>query len=61
VESFYPGQGGAEAIVAALLGETNRFGKLPYTMYPSTFVQRDVMNFNLTDDGGVTYRHYNGK
>ena len=61
IEAFYPGQGGADAMITALLGESNRFGKLPYTMYPSTFIERSVLNFNLTDDGGLTYRHYDGK
>jgi hypothetical protein len=47
VEAFYPGQAGAEAIVQALLGETNRFGRLPYTVYPATFTKRDMQNFDL--------------
>ncbi len=32
VEAFYPSVRGAEALTMALLGETNRWGKLPVTM-----------------------------
>jgi hypothetical protein len=61
IESFYPGQSGAEATMMSLLGESNRFGKLPYTMYPATFIQRNPFNFDLRADGGLTYMHYDGK
>jgi hypothetical protein len=47
--------------VEALLGETNRFGKLPYTMYPASFVSRSKFNFDLQSDGGLTYKYYAGK
>ena len=30
-------------------------------MYPETFTGRDVFNFDLQSDGGLTYRYYNGK
>ena len=60
MEAFYPGQAGAEAIVQALLGETNRFGRLPYTMYPAQFVSRSMLNFDLRAEGGLTYRYYDG-
>jgi beta-D-xylosidase 4 len=61
IEAFYPGQGGARAILQALLGDRNTWGKLPYTVYPSAFIQRDVFNFDMVADGGLTYRHYDGK
>ena len=61
MEAFYPGQAGAEAIVQALIGETNRFGRLPYTMYPAQFVGRSMLNFDLRADGGLTYRYYDGR
>mmetsp|Transcript_10794 Transcript_10794/g.27792 ORF Transcript_10794/g.27792 Transcript_10794/m.27792 type:complete len:214 (-) Transcript_10794:2-643(-) len=60
IEAFYPGQGGASAILEAIFGERNSWGKLPYTMSPATFAARDIMNFDLRADGGLTYRHYNG-
>eukprot|EP00038_Savillea_parva_P014486 m.216144 g.216144 ORF g.216144 m.216144 type:complete len:238 (-) comp28182_c0_seq1:46-759(-) len=59
VEAFYPGQMGAIAILQALFGERNTWGKLPYTMYPETFTQRDLLDFDLRADGGLTYRYYN--
>merc|ERR1712096_488214 len=61
IEAFYPGQGGAEALLQALLGESNRFGKLPYTMYPTGLENRSVFNFDLQSDGGLTYKYYDGK
>jgi len=54
MEAFYPGQHGATAIIEALLGETNSFGKLPHTVYPETFVNRSKVNFDLQSDGGLT-------
>ena len=56
VEAFYPGQGGAEATFEALLGERNTWGALPYSVYPAAFVNRSILNFDLRDDGGLTYR-----
>lgn len=35
IEAFYPNQAGASALGPALFGETNRWGKLPLTMYPA--------------------------
>jgi beta-glucosidase-like glycosyl hydrolase len=60
IECFYPAQKGAEAIVMTLLGETNRFGKLPYTMYGAGFENRSIDNYDLQSDGGLTYRYYDG-
>ena len=41
VECFYPGQLGGEAIVDALMGDVNVFGKMPYTTYFANFVSHD--------------------
>ena len=61
IEAFYPGQAGAEAVIAALLGETNSFGKLPYTMYPAGLVNRSAFDFDLQSDGGLTYQYYDNR
>ena len=61
VEAFYPAQAGATAIVQTLLGQSNRFGKLPYTIYPEMFTERSIANYDLRSDGGLTYRYYDNK
>ena len=60
LEAFYPGQGGAEAIIQTLVGDSNPSGKLPNTVYPASFIQRNKFDFDLQSDGGCTYRYYNG-
>ena len=61
LEAFYPAQAGGMAIMQTLLGRSNRFGKLPYTMYPVGFENRSIGNYDLHSDGGLTYRYYNNK
>ena len=61
VEAWYPGELGGDAIVAALLGDANRFGALPVTMYADTFSARDLYSSEaaqLAYDGGVTHGYY---
>ena len=48
VEAFYPAQAGATAILQTLMGQSNRFGKLPYTIYPSAFTNRSISNCEYT-------------
>ena len=40
VEAFYPSVRGAEALAMALLGEANRWGKLPITMYDADYINQ---------------------
>ena len=40
VEAWYPGFFGARAIARALMGKTNRWGKLPVTIYDETFMDQ---------------------
>jgi beta-D-xylosidase 4 len=56
--AFYPGQAGARAVLRTLLGRSNKFGKLPYTMYPSSFVERSIADYDLQSGDGLTYRWY---
>jgi beta-glucosidase-like glycosyl hydrolase len=62
IESFYPGELGGDAIVQALLG-ANRWGKLPFTMYPNAIANRDYYkpeSAQLLYDGGITHMYYDG-
>jgi beta-glucosidase-like glycosyl hydrolase len=62
VEAFYPGELGGDAIVAALTG-ANRWGALPFTMYPNAIVSRDYYSpesAQLQFAGGITHMYYDG-
>ena len=53
---------GGEALGAALFGQTNAFGRLPYTVYHAEWVnQTSMLQHDLTRDGGRTYRYYRGE
>lgn len=62
VEAFFPGIDGAEAIACALYGETgcNRWGRLPVTVFPESFVKNDMANFGVSTGGSGTrtYKYY---
>jgi hypothetical protein len=63
VEAFYPGEMGGDAIVSALLGDSNRWGALPFTMYTNAIVGRDYYrneSAGLSYDGGITHMFYSG-
>ena len=40
---FYPGMAGAEALASTLFGRSNRFGRMPYTVYPADWVHSNKM------------------
>ena len=44
IEAFYPGPRGGEALAQGLFGEMNRWGRMPYTIYPKTFVDETPMD-----------------
>ncbi len=60
IEAFYPAMRGAEAIFLHVFGLANRWGRLPVTVYPSSFAESVSMyDFNMTVGGvGRTYRYY---
>lgn len=61
VEAFNPSVGGAAAIADTLFGRANRWGKLPYTMYPHAYIsQQPMSNYNMSKPPGRTYRYYTG-
>eukprot|EP00932_Pfiesteria_piscicida_P019774 SRR837773.660.p2 GENE.SRR837773.660~~SRR837773.660.p2 ORF type:complete len:422 (-),score=129.77 SRR837773.660:118-1332(-) len=62
VEAWYPGFFGAGAIVRALYGKTNRWGKLPVTVYDEDFTKNvDMLDFDMSKAPGRTYRYFTGK
>jgi hypothetical protein len=59
VEAFYPGPRGGEAIAQGLFGLHNRWGRLPYTVYPASFTsEADMSMHDLRVPPGRTYRYY---
>lgn len=58
IEAFYPSFG-APAIAAGIMGQENRWGRLPYTIYPADYInQIDLSNLNVSAPPGRTYRYY---
>ena len=60
-QAWYPGELGGDAIISSLLGNSNRFGALPVTMYSDAFSRRDLYtptSAQLQFDGGVTHGWY---
>jgi beta-glucosidase len=52
---------GAEALSMLLLGQANRWGKLPVTIYPAAYINEVSMySFDMTSAPGRTYRYYTG-
>ena len=52
---------GNYALAATLLGEANKWGKLPITMYPADYIQKVSMtNYHFSDPPGRSYRYYTG-
>merc|ERR1712117_955742 len=61
VEAFNPSVSGARGLAANLFGLENRWGKLPVTIYPRSFIyEQDMANFDMTSGVGRTYRYYRG-
>eukprot|EP00759_Apiculatamorpha_spiralis_P036762 PhF_6_TR37047/c0_g1_i1/m.54219/K15920/XYL4; beta-D-xylosidase 4 len=61
VEAFYPSTSGAAALANSLFGLSNRWGKLPFTIYPNNYINQVQMNdMSMTNGAGRTYRYYSG-
>eukprot|EP00048_Salpingoeca_helianthica_P016232 m.231184 g.231184 ORF g.231184 m.231184 type:complete len:915 (-) comp18276_c0_seq1:117-2861(-) len=61
LEAWYPGELGGDAIADILYGVVSPAGRLPTTIYPSSFINvRPITNMDLRAAGGITYRHYTG-
>lgn len=63
VEAFNPGIRGAEALAKSLFGEPgyNRFGKLPVTIYDSSFSDSvEMIDMSFTAGLGRSYKYWTG-
>ena len=59
IEAMYPGQLGAQALAEGIFGEMNAWGRLPYTIYPSSFsAETPMAEHDLRVAPGRTYRYY---
>lgn len=58
IEAFMPGVHGATAIAETLWGDNNPGGKLPVTIYPSSYINDvDMLSMDMTNR---SYRYYTG-
>ena len=61
IEALEPGNTGGTAVAEALFGDTNTFGKLPFTMYPRNFTRLSAMHdMSMSAYPGRTYKYYRG-
>lgn len=61
VEAFNPAFG-APMLADTLFGIENRWGKLPYTIYPEIYTsQVQLDDYDMSKPPGRTYRYYTGK
>lgn len=61
----YPGQSGGQAIAETIFGDSPPAGRLPYTVYPSSYVDAvSMFDMGMRPNGstnpGRTYRFYTG-
>ena len=62
VEAWYPGFFGAKSIARTLFGRSNRWGKLPITIYSQKVADAfDMLDFDMTKAPGRTYRYFTGE
>lgn len=62
VEAFNPNDIGGKALALTLFGKENRWGKLPYTVYPfETMESFDMFDYSMSKAPGRTYRYFSGK
>jgi beta-glucosidase len=61
VEAFNPNVVGAKALASLMFGTVNTWGKLPVTIYPSSFTDKVAMeDFDMTAPPGRTYKYHTG-
>jgi len=62
IEAFNPNRAGMRGLADLMFGVQNKWGKLPYTIYPSSYQHEvDLMDFDMAKSPGRTYRFYEGK
>eukprot|EP00036_Acanthoecidae_sp_10tr_P008588 CAMPEP_0182919026 /NCGR_PEP_ID=MMETSP0105_2-20130417/2424_1 /TAXON_ID=81532 ORGANISM="Acanthoeca-like sp., Strain 10tr" /NCGR_SAMPLE_ID=MMETSP0105_2 /ASSEMBLY_ACC=CAM_ASM_000205 /LENGTH=784 /DNA_ID=CAMNT_0025056151 /DNA_START=43 /DNA_END=2397 /DNA_ORIENTATION=+ len=56
IEAFYPGMEGSRALADSIFGTVNRWGRMPYTVYPAEWADKNSMfDFDVTHKR--TYRY----
>ena len=61
IHAFYPGELGGDAIISILYGDVSPSGKLPITLYNVSLANnRNITDMSLSNNGGITYRYYQG-
>jgi beta-D-xylosidase 4 len=61
VEAFNPNSVGGKAVALSLFGVENRWGKLPYTIYPYEVMQAfDMKDYSMSKPPGRTHRYFTG-
>eukprot|EP01051_Picozoa_sp_SAG22_P007744 SAG22_NODE_555_length_9124_cov_114.706593_7_plen_792_part_00 len=59
IDAHYPGEFGGRAIVDAIWGRANRFGRLSATLYPANYTEeRNMSTMDLQAGPGATYWYY---
>ena len=62
VEAFNLGGAGSYPLASLLFGDANKWGKLPYTIYPKDYVNKQSMiNYDMAKFPGRTYKYYQNK
>ncbi|GAB5353678.1 hypothetical protein AAMO2058_000054800 [Amorphochlora amoebiformis] len=61
IEAFYPAKG-ADQLARTLFGDLNRWGRLPVSIYPTSYItQLHMADYNITKYPGRTYRYHKAK
>jgi len=62
VETFNPAVEGPKALAQSLFGLHNKWGKLPVTMYPHSYInEQSLINYDMSLSPGRTYRYYDNE
>ena len=61
VEAFNLGGAGAYPLASLLFGDANKWGKLPYTIYPKDYIYTTDGKLRYAKFPGRTYKYYQDK
>jgi len=61
IQAFMPGVHGGRAIAETIFGDNNPGGKMPVTMYHSSYINEvDFFNMSMVNGLGRSYKYYKG-
>jgi beta-glucosidase len=60
VEAYFPGELGGDAIASVLMGDVSPTGRLPVTVYPADYIERNMTDYDLASGNGTTHLYYKG-